>query len=118
MSVLGAVSAPLLLSACGNYHEDYSGMDHGADLKQGGNCATNGVTPVVEMLHDPNHDLTIPASDVAAGVQKTYLLGDNGSGHVHEITLTAAHFANLQTGQGVQVLSTESGHSHHVTVNC
>lgn len=84
----------------------------------GGNCERNGVVPTIELLHDPNHTLTIPAADVAAGVERTYTLEDNGSGHTHEVTLTAADFANLQRGQGIQEMSTQTGHIHSVTVNC
>lgn len=89
------------------------------NTSQGGHCATNGTTVSIQLLHTPNHTLTIPAEDVVAGVAKTYTLSDNGSGHTHEVTLTEADFASLQSNNGVMEVSTSSaGHTHNVTVNC
>ncbi len=45
------------------------------------------------------HDLTIPLSDLVAGVQKTYTT--TGISHDHKMTLTAADFSALQKGQTV-----------------
>lgn len=84
-----------------------------------GNCLNNGTTVAIEAVHAPNHTLSVPLVDVVAGIQKTYLLTDNGSGHTHMVTLTAADFANLQNNQGiVEVSSLNSGHTHSVTVSC
>ena len=65
-----------------------------------------------------NHAVTIPAADVLAGKMKTYNI-KGGSGHPHEITLTAANFGTLASGSSVTVKSTKvSGHTHDVKVDC
>lgn len=105
----------LFLTACGG-GGGYGGGS--VPAAQGGNCKVNGVTVDVSLSHSPNHTVTIPLSDVQAGATKTYLLNDNGSGHVHQMTITSQDFAALLSNQGIQVFSTGPGHTHMVTVNC
>jgi hypothetical protein len=108
--------AASLLEGCG---KSSSNGDTSATAQQGGNCAVYGTTTFIQVVHTPNHTLTIPASDVTAGVDKTYTLENNGSGHTHAVTLTAADFANLRNNAGIMELSTlVAGHTHNVTVNC
>jgi hypothetical protein len=91
----------------------------GGPTTLGGNCQVNGTSIAIQVVHTPNHTLTIPAADVTAGVQTTYVLADNGSGHTHQVTITAADFTNLKNNQGIQETSTlTSSHTHSVTVNC
>lgn len=106
------------LSGCGSDHTVYGSGGVTPPKKASGDCAKNDPAVEVEMLHDPNHDLSIPAVDVTAGLPKTYMLGDNGSGHVHEITLTSEDFSALRLGRNVTVVSTLAGHVHRVTVGC
>lgn len=115
--VIAAVGIGVLAN-CSADHQVYGGGGGGGGAAQGGSCVDNGVNATVQLVHPTNHDITIPKTDVIAGVDVTYLLGDNGSGHVHQVTLTAAHFAQLQNGLGVVVTSTGPGHTHAVTVNC
>jgi len=85
----------------------------------GGNCLANGTTVSIEVVHTPNHTLTVPKEDVAACVAKTYTLSDNGSGHIHEVTLSVQDFMSLQQNKGITEVSTyNAGHTHSVTVNC
>ncbi|OQW50380.1 MAG: hypothetical protein A4S09_00885 [Proteobacteria bacterium SG_bin7] len=64
------------------------------------------------------HTLTIPHSDVVAGVDKTYAI-DGTAGHSHSVTITAAHFTQLQNNQTISgINATVNGHPHTVTVFC
>lgn len=112
-SIAGLLGASWLLTGCGG-----SSSPSAAPTAQGGNCLNNGVSSTVEVLHTPNHDLFIPKEDVGIAVDKTYILGDNGSGHIHTVTITTGDFQKLQNGQGVQIASNGPGHIHMVTINC
>ncbi len=114
LGVIGAVGLNRFLSAC-------SGIQGSSVVSPtaGGNCITNGTSISIQVQHTPTHTLTIPASDVSVGIQKTYTLADNGSGHTHTVTLTAQDFASLAGNQGIQETSTTTNsHTHIVTVNC
>jgi hypothetical protein len=114
--VISVPFATSLLEGCG---KSSSNGDSGATAQTGGNCALYGTTTYIQVVHTPNHTLTIPESDVTAGVAKTYTLENNGSGHTHTVTLTAADFTNLRNNAGVMETSTlTAGHTHTVTVNC
>ncbi|MFM6927019.1 MAG: hypothetical protein ACKOX6_01060 [Bdellovibrio sp.] len=107
-----------LLEACGGSGSGYGGSG-GGNTSQGGQCTTNGTSVIIQVVHTPNHTLTISVADVIAGVTKTYTLSDNGSGHTHSVTITAADFAMLQNNSGITEVSTlTGGHTHNVTVNC
>lgn len=108
----------LFLSGCGCGADKYdrSGI---AQLQNGGNCVVTGTAFSIEELHSPNHSFSVPAADVSAGIEQSYTLLDSGSGHSHEVTLSAAHFAALRAAQGVRVRSTGwDGHAHYVTFHC
>lgn len=120
---IGLVSLETLLTGCGTSGSGYSsgygsGSSSAPPAVQGGNCTQKGVQADVQVLHTPNHTVTVPSEDVAAGVEKTYLLTDNGSHHTHQVTVTAQDFAMLRQGQGVQKVSTGGSHTHVVTLNC
>src|ERR1700752_3551793 len=87
----------LLLAGCAS-DNGYNSSPAGKPAPTGGNCQQNGVVTNVQVTHTPNHELVIPAADVKAGVEKTYELTDNGSGHIQDVTGTAADFAKLQQG--------------------
>lgn len=105
-----------LISGCGGSSTNPYGSS--GSPTTGGNCEVNGTSITIELVHTPNHTLTVPAADVVAGTQQTYTLADNGSGHTHQVTITAADFTKLQQNQGIQETSTLNGHTHLVTVNC
>jgi len=80
-----------------------------------GNC-DNGAATSISSNH--GHSLAVAAVDVQAGVEKTYMI-QGTSGHDHSITLTAANFTTLGSGQGLDIVSTAGGgHTHIVTVFC
>jgi hypothetical protein len=84
-----------LLEACGGGGSGYGSSGGGGNTSQGGNCTGNGTHVIIQLVHTPNHTLTIPAADVIAGV------------------------AMLQNNSGLMEVSTlSSGYNHNVTVNC
>ena len=112
LSALAAVAAlPLVASACG-------GGDDGGDSSDGsgGDCLADGTQATISSNH--GHILAVSVADVEAGVAKTYDISGS-AGHMHEVTLSADHFAQLQGNTSITVQSTSSGdHTHAVTVNC
>ena len=80
-----------------------------------GNC-DNGAATTISANH--GHSMSVSTADVQAGVEKTYTI-QGSSGHDHSITLTAANFKTLASGNGLDVNSTTGGgHTHIVTVFC
>ena len=65
------------------------------------------------------HTLMVPAADVEAGVEATYMVS-MAAGHTHEVTVTAAMFEMLAMGETVDVDTTEDAtlHTHPVTLMC
>jgi hypothetical protein len=67
------------------------------------------------------HVLDIPLADVMAGGMQSYLA--TGSMHTHDVDLSAADFATLDSTGTVIVMSGPAngmmgGHTHMVTINC
>jgi hypothetical protein len=102
----GAAGAALLV-ACGGS----SGDDDG-----GGDCVMNGTT--VQISGNHGHVLTVSKTEVTDGVAKSY--GIMGSAdHNHMVTISAAAFAMLAGNSSVMTVSTtDSSHSHNITVAC
>jgi hypothetical protein len=73
--------------------------------------------PSVGPEHD--HVVGVPAADVMAGREMTYMLSMD-LGHVHEITVTADMFALLAQGQEIMTdtLVDATMHAHTVTLVC
>jgi cysteine-rich repeat protein len=64
------------------------------------------------------HALSVPLTDVVAGVAKTYTLSSQ-SGHTHDVTVSSANFTTLKNGTTVDLTSTGrsgscSNHTHPV----
>lgn len=97
--------------------------DAGEDVADAGDEVDAGedptcTTPTTTIGSNHGHTLVVPIADVNAGEEQTYDI-EGSSGHVHLVTLTAAHFAQLAEGTPVTVTSTSGGgHSHSVTVRC
>jgi len=70
---------------------------------------------VIGMNH--GHEMVVSLAEVMAGVQIDYDI-QGTSMHPHTVTLTAEHFMMLQQGMEVMVVSSNSGHTHTVTVSC
>ena len=86
----------------------------------GPDCLSNGAEV---LTGNAFHTMRVSKEDVRAGVEKTYNIQGTSS-HAHFVTLTADHFAVLQTNQSVTVNSTSgtasglTAHDHRVTVQC
>ena len=108
---LGGLAAGAALLACG-------GDDGGSDSSIQRNCAMNGTTATIGSNH--SHTITVTASDINAGVNKTYSI-QGGADHDHMVTITAAQFATLQSNANgsVMVVSTSvNAHTHDITILC
>jgi len=80
------------------------------------NCSSNGTASSISSNH--GHTITVSASDVSAGVEKTYNI-QGSSAHSHSVTVTAANFASLANNQPVSVnSSSDNGHTHSINVQC
>ena len=108
-----SVAALSIATACGSSSGQASGL-----------CAENGVTTTIEDNH-PNgfHVFEVPVADVTAGVEKTYDIQGNNTGHGHTVTVTAENFEALDTGVLVSLTSSDTGavgmdHTHPVTLSC
>ncbi len=79
-------------------------------------CSMNGTSVAIGSNH--GHTMTVSKAEVAAAVEKTYDI-QGTSAHPHSVTVTAADFAKLANNMDVVVMSTtNSMHSHSVTVRC
>jgi hypothetical protein len=109
--------ALLALAACG----DDGGSDKPIDAAPS-NCETGMATVTIgeNHAHAP-HVMTVPAADITAGVEKTYMIRGSAS-HDHGVTITADQFTTmLKTGGTIMVESTvdtATGHKHTITVSC
>jgi hypothetical protein len=89
-------------------------------------CAQLG--PFVRIIdnHLPSggdHELIVSASDVTAGVERTYDIRGDNVGHTHSVTLTSVHFLTLRDGNPVTVVSSNNGpvgigHDHTIELSC
>ena len=133
MVTIGAAAASLGAIACGGDDDGTGGSGQGGGGQGGGgqgggaSCDAGASGTVGDPMHDTPHTLMdLTASDVTAGAESTFALemGGGNNLHGHEITVTAADFAELQAGNPVLVTSTEHTgnngmmHSHDVTLTC
>lgn len=116
-SILISATGMSIFSACSG--SGSSTDDPNSALDDGGSCIVNGTQIDIQSMHIPNHALLISKDDVIAGVQQTYILENNGSGHIHAVTLSSADFATLRTNSAIQLVSTtDDAHSHVVAIGC
>lgn len=88
------------------------------DLATGGTpgCLKNGTSSVIGANH--GHVIMVAIADLQAGVDKTYAIMGSAS-HSHNVTLTAAHFADLAANKPVSTISTTTSmHEHSITISC
>lgn len=77
-------------------------------------CTSNNPTGVIASNH--GHSVTISIADITSETSNTYTLS---GGHTHTLTLSLSDIDTLKSSGSVVVeSSTDSGHSHSVTVNC
>jgi hypothetical protein len=69
---------------------------------------------------DHSHPLTVPGADVDRGAQDgPYTLEDGGTGHTHQLFVSAYDFLYLAGGTAWMIESTETeGHTHTCTITC
>ena len=92
----------------------------GAGGTAGSGGGTYTCTNMVGMAMGHTHPLTIPGSDIENQSQAApYILEDGGTGHTHELLLTAYEivFLNAQTPV-TSTSSTTNGHEHSVDISC
>jgi hypothetical protein len=103
----GAAGAALLV-ACGS-------SDSSPDAAPG-NCAMNGTN--VQIAGNHGHVMMVSKADITAGVVHVYDITGTAT-HSHMVTISAANFANLAGNMSVMTVSTtDSNHSHNITVIC
>ena len=74
--------------------------------------------PVAVIGTNHGHTISVPLADVTAAAEKSYDIS-GGGGHAHSVTISAAQFAQIASGQTLNLTSTAGGgHTHTVTVMC
>lgn len=84
------------------------------------NCLDNGTSTSVSSAQNHTHSLSVSKEDVSAATTKTYDLSQSAD-HIHQVTLEASDFQALRNSPNqsiTKVSTTDSGHSHNVTVAC
>lgn len=132
---LVGLGAGTLVLACGNDGETQPGVDANAGGMPDGAKPPVDAPPVDAAVADApaqtgcagtmamigtnhGHAIDVPASDVTAGVEKTYNIKGT-SLHPHTVVVTAAMFAMLEAGQQVTATSSnDANHTHTVTLRC
>ncbi|PHQ61903.1 MAG: hypothetical protein COC08_03070 [Maribacter sp.] len=102
------------LIGCSN--DDSANGDPDLDPEQA-DCLANGAN-ASSISGNHGHTLVVAKADIEAGVEKNYSI-KGGSGHDHEIVVSAGNFAKLKNKEAVKIdSSTNSLHKHTVTVSC
>ena len=79
-------------------------------------CSQGATASSISANH--GHSLSVPKADIVAAATKTYSIKGTSS-HPHLVTITAAQFAQLKSGQALSVTSSSvSSHVHTVSVTC
>lgn len=74
-------------------------------------------SPAAAIDANHGHVMMVSMADVTAGVAKTYnIMGT--STHDHTVMITAAQFAQLKNGGTLTLTSSNTLHTHTVTVMC
>lgn len=95
-----------------------SGMDTGMDTAP--SCGGTSLNYAVSNDHPSPHaeGLSFTIDHVNDGQDHTYNI-QGASGHPHTITVSAAEFQMIASGQSVTVTSSnDAGHTHDVTLSC
>lgn len=112
-TMLVAIPAYSVLS-CSN--DDTANGNPDLDPDQA-DCLANGAD-AKSISSNHGHSLIVSKEDIEAAVDKAYSI-QGGSGHDHEIIITAANFTSLQSKQSITIESTTgASHRHDVTISC
>lgn len=78
-------------------------------------CVAGGML-IAAVSNNHGHALEVPYDDVIAGVEMTYS-AQGTAGHCHEVTITAADFAELAGGGSITLHSCNGG-DHEYVLSC
>lgn len=121
VGLLLGIPAVTMLSCSGSDDNGDSGPDPDPNPDPTAkNCVENGTNTSVSSVQNHTHSLSVSKEDVSAGSTKTYDLSQSAD-HIHQVTLDADDFQALRNNpnQSITKVSTSnSGHSHDVTVSC
>ena len=99
----------------------FGGMGGGGGTGGAGglDCVNNGNSVTFATNHPAPgaHVMIVPTTDIQTGVEVSYDI-QGSSTHPHTVTVTAAHFTQLQAGNSVTIDSVGGTHSHTVTIDC
>ncbi|MEK2645978.1 hypothetical protein [Bdellovibrio sp. BCCA] len=126
VKILAISFGAAILKACGGSSKSMNNSSDPGETppgkiptKPGASCLNSGTVVDIQQVHSTNHTLVIPIRDINAGMDKIYVLEDNGSGHTHTVVMTAGDFKRLRNNESTMEFSSFDGdHSHTVTVNC
>lgn len=113
------IPAVSLFSCSGSDDSEGPGQDPNPD-PTARNCVENGTNTSVSSSQNHTHSLSVSKQDVSAGTTKTYELSQSAN-HIHQVTLEAGDFQALKNNpnQSISKVSTSnSGHTHNVTISC
>jgi hypothetical protein len=119
LSTAAAAAAIPVLARCGESPapDDDAGARVDAALEDGGveSCASGAQG---DIAGNHGHSLSVPRSDVEAGVARTYDIRGSAL-HGHTVEVSGADFATLAGGGSVVITSSDGAlHTHQVTVRC
>lgn len=119
MGILLGIPAVTMLS-CSGSDDSGNGVPNPDPDPTAKNCVENGTSTSVSSAQNHTHSLSVSKEDVSAATTKTYDLSQSAD-HIHQVTLEASDFQALKDNPNdtiTKVSTTDSGHSHNVTVAC
>ena len=119
MGVILSIPAVTMIGCSGSDDNGNSSPDPDPD-PVAKNCIENGTNTTVSSSQSHTHSLTVSKEDVSAGATKTYDLSQSAD-HIHQLTLNDTDFQSLKDNPGStisKVSTTDSGHSHNITIAC
>ena len=121
MGIILSIPAATMIGCSGSDDNGNSVPDPNPDpMPVAKNCTENGTSISVGSADNHTHNLSVSKEDVSAGTTKTYNLSQSAD-HIHQVTLEASDFQALKdnpNGSLSKISSTDSGHSHNITIAC
>lgn len=119
LGILLSIPAVTILGCSGSDDNGNSRPDPDPD-PTAKNCVENGTSTSVSTADNHTHSLSVSKEDVSSGATKTYDLSQSAD-HIHQVTLEANDFQALKTSPNSSITkasTSNSGHTHNVTVSC
>jgi hypothetical protein len=112
------VGAVMFISACGGDDGGSAGDDGGSGDDGSDNVCTTP-TNTIGSNHPTGseHILMVSIEDVNAAMAKSYHIMGN-SVHDHTVSVTANQWTMIKAGTPVMITSSETVHTHLVTIKC